>query len=164
MGIDKPGPEPTEEPNYTLTLTPEELKAKEDAAEAAMYEQYADMIAMFEDRGPIIPEVKRECEPEVVELETLFKDFELIYNIKELMAIEVLGPNGSPIRELRKYANRRKTDLFKRMKKLKNETNVSEEKMAEFIAKYDIINMAVGAILGDAIMGLLDHSHREVTL
>ncbi|MDD2656037.1 MAG: hypothetical protein PHQ18_00485 [Patescibacteria group bacterium] len=162
MGIDKPGPEPTEEP------TNDKLKeAKIDTEGIPNYteKQARELVEQAETRhAVVIPETKRDCEPEVAELETMFAEFESKHNLTELLAIDVMGPKGTPIREQRTLAHRDRTVIFTKMKKLKNETDISEGKMAEFIAKYDIINMAVGAIVGDVNIGKLDHSHREVTL
>lgn len=147
MGIDKPG-----QGEPTRVLTPEELKAQE---EAAMYAKYAELANYFEtERAPIIPETKRESGPEVAELEKMFEDFESNHNIDELLAITDLDQKDAANHPLRAPANKDRAIIFDKLKKIKNETNISDEEKDRLQAKYKIINQAIGAINN----GKVDHT------
>ena len=88
----------------------------------------------------------RECGPEIAEFEAMLVSFESAYSLAELHLIIELKPEDAP-----KYPceNRLKIALIPivaMLNKLKNETNITPEKLKELEAKYLRLSRAVGMI------------------
>ncbi|MFA7244695.1 MAG: hypothetical protein WC070_00765 [Candidatus Magasanikbacteria bacterium] len=142
MGIDKPGP------------TPEEINSQKEAAEADMYAAYAELAEIHEDKGPVIPETKRECREDIAELERMFDEFEQNHNIQKLMAIEELGPENSPQRNKRSPAKADLSTMYTKIQTIKNETNISDDELEKIRLRYEKFDQAIGIVN----RGKVDHT------
>ncbi len=94
---------------------------------------------------------KKECGPEIEELEKLFVSFETEHSLTELSLI--IDANVAKGNLLRDSAKKALGPITKKLDVLKKETNISLEKYDELEAKYKMYSKAVGMING----GKVDH-------
>lgn len=125
-------------------LTPEQLKEiqkKEDDAYLAAYmDKYADK---FEE---VAAENRRECEPEIAELETMFNIFEAGYPLEVLNTITTSEEAFEhPVREL---AIRAIKPINAKFNIIRDETNISSEKLEELEARRRKLANAIGRTFG----------------
>ncbi|MEK7586607.1 MAG: hypothetical protein AAB453_01930 [Patescibacteria group bacterium] len=94
----------------------------------------------------IAPENLRECGPEIAEFEAMLVSFESAYSLAELHLIIELKPEDAPKYPLRESAKIALIPIVAMLNKLKNETNITPEKLKELEAKYLRLSRAVGMI------------------
>ena len=105
----------------------------------------------------IPPEKRRECGPEVEELERMFEDFEKTHDLEALSVITDITtleeaqahPTWMPVQ-------RALHPIYAKFRVLKDETNITDEKHAELKAKWKRLTQAIGMIND----GKLDRSAR----
>jgi len=105
----------------------------------------------------IPPEKRRECGPEVAELEQMFEDFEKAHDLEALSAItDITTLEEAQAHPTWMPAQLALHPIYAKFRVLKDETNITEEKHAELKAKWKRISQAVGMIND----GKLDRSAR----
>ena len=105
----------------------------------------------------IPPEKRRECGPEVAELEQRFEDFEKAHDLEALSAItDITTLEEAQAHPTWMPAQRALHPIYAKFRVLKDETNITDEKHAELKAKWKRISQAVGMIND----GKLDRSAR----
>jgi hypothetical protein len=100
-------------------------------------------------KTPEIPkEEKRECGPDIAELETSFAKFEEEFDINELHAVTNPTPREFPKNSLRDAANERlkAMTINKKLRLLEETTDITADKLAELKAKSKRLADAVGVI------------------
>ena len=105
----------------------------------------------------IQPEKRRECGPEVEEVERMFEDLERTHDLEALSAIT----NIATLEEAQAHptwmpAQRALWPIYEKFRVLKDETNITDEKYAELKAKWKRLTQAIG-LIND---GKLDQSPR----
>ncbi len=104
-----------------------------------------------------IPEEKRrECGPEVEELEGMLESFEQNHDLAALHAITNLTPEEAPQHPTREPARQELMLIQNKLQRIKDETNITDEKYAELKAKRKRLFQAVGGIIDNVV----DHSER----
>ena len=84
-----------------------------------------------------IPAEKRwECDPEIEKLEEMFESFEQAHDIAALLAITNLTPAEAPHHPIREPAKQALNPIYKELKLIKDETNITPEKYAELKVKW----------------------------
>lgn len=129
-------------------------KIKEATDNKRLSREFEDLIQLFEARGPVIPEIKKECTEDIAELEKMFDEFGKKHNIQELMAIEELGPQESPQRNKRSSAKADLSTMYTKIQTIKNETDISAKQLEEIRIKYEKFDQAVGMVN----KGQVDHT------
>ncbi len=104
----------------------------------------------------IPPEKRRECGPEIEELEGMFENFEQAHDLAALHAITNLTPEEAPHHPVREPAKQALNPIYKKLCVIKDETNISGEKYTELKAKWKRLSQAVGMINNS----IVDHSER----
>ncbi|HUC31443.1 MAG TPA: hypothetical protein VMR99_02005 [Candidatus Paceibacterota bacterium] len=104
----------------------------------------------------IPPEKRRECGPEVEELEGMFQNFEQAHDLAALIAITDLTPAEAPNHPIREPAKAALNPIYKKLCLIKDETNITGEKYMELKAKWKRLSQAVGMINKN----IVDHSER----
>ena len=108
-------------------------------------EQAAFWLEKYQEEE-IAPEDRRECGPEVMELEELFTSFETTHNLGELHLITDLTPEEASKNLLREAAKADLIPIVELLNRLKEETNISGEDHNALKAKYRRFSQAVGII------------------
>ncbi len=96
-----------------------------------------------------------ECGPLITELENLFTEFKEKYSLEELNAITHLKFEDAKDHPLREPARLALAPIFKKFKEIKNETNISPQKLAELESVREELSRAVGIITS---AGVVDHT------
>jgi len=105
----------------------------------------------------IPPEKRRECGPEVKELERMFEDFERTHDPEALSAItDITTLEEAQAHPTWMPAQLALHPIYAKFRVLKDETNITDEKHAELKTKWKRLTQAVGMINN----GKLDHSPR----
>jgi hypothetical protein len=105
----------------------------------------------------IPPEKRRECGPEVEEIERMFGDFEKTHDLEALAAItDITSLEEAQAHPTWMPAQRALHPIYAKYRVLKDETNITDEKHAELKAKWKRLTRAVGMIND----GKLDRSPR----
>jgi len=91
------------------------------------------------ERMTKLPEKPRECEAEIKELEELFISFEAKHSVIDLMLVT------DPENPIQKPAQKDLEIFVKKLKILKEETNISTEKYNRLEEKYKYFALAVGS-------------------
>lgn len=100
----------------------------------------------------VIPEKeRRDCNQEVVELQTMFVAFEAKYPISELYAITNLRVEDAPNNLMREAAKEDLVPIVARLSILKKETNIASGRYEELDQHYTYLSKAVGMINGDKV-------------
>jgi len=129
----------------TLERGPEEqVFSDEERLEQLMKDHPELFIAPLESR--------RECGPEIEEFEKMIDAFEAKYPLAELYLIVDLSlekdPFHHPVREPAQLALK---PIYKKMRVLRDETNISPEKYKELEMRRNNISNAVGLKKGNKI-------------
>jgi hypothetical protein len=101
-------------------------------------------------------EKRRECGPEIEELEGMFESFEQTYDFAALHAVTNLTPAEAPHHPVREPAKQALNPIYKKLQLIKDETNVTPEKYAELKVKWKRLSQAVGMINNNVV----DHTER----
>jgi ferric-dicitrate binding protein FerR (iron transport regulator) len=105
----------------------------------------------------IPPEKRRECGPEVAELEQMFEDFEKTHDLEALSAItDITTLEEAQAHPTWMPAQRALHPIYAKFRVLKDETNITDEKHAELKAKWKRLTQTIGMIND----GKLDRSPR----
>jgi hypothetical protein len=104
----------------------------------------------------IPPEKRRECGPEVAELEEMFQSFEQKHDVAALYAITELTPDDAPKHPVREPAKLDLVPIYAKLRTILEETNITPEQYAELKAKWKHLTQAVGLINNNVV----DHSAR----
>jgi hypothetical protein len=103
------------------------------------------------------PEKRRECGPEVEELERMFDEFEKAHDLEALSAItDITTLEEAQAHPTWMPAQLASKPIYAKFRVLKDETNITEEKHAELKAKWKRLTQALGMIND----GKLDRSAR----
>ncbi|MFH0969458.1 MAG: hypothetical protein V1804_03045 [Patescibacteria group bacterium] len=94
----------------------------------------------------IAPENRRECDPEIAELEKLIDLFESEYSLEELHLIIDLTVEEAPQHPVREPASLALIPINAKLNSIKEETNISRKKHEELRARYTRLSKAVGII------------------
>lgn len=139
--------------NFEMGPSPEKKELTQEQEEQAAYWLEKNKYEVEEE---IKPEDRRECGPEVAELEELFTSFETAHNLEELhLFIDLdLTPENAPENLAREAAKRDLVPIVELLNKLKEETDISNENHNALKVKYRRFSQAVG-ILHE---GLIDHT------
>ena len=134
-------------------LTPEQLKIIQDKEDDAWLAQYMEENA---DKFKVIaPENRRESEPEIAEFEGMINAFEAEYSLEVLNAITTSEEAfDHPVREPAILAL---NPIDAKFNSLRDETNISPEKLEELEVRRKKLTNAVGAIFG----GVLDEDIKK---
>ncbi|MFA7191700.1 MAG: hypothetical protein WC089_00155 [Candidatus Paceibacterota bacterium] len=108
-------------------------------------ERCADWLARFPEKV-VSTEERRDAEKEIMEFEGFIINFEKTHSLSELNKIIDLNPEDSPNHPLREPARLALIPIVTLISTLKNETDISEEKLKELKSKYMILSRAVGMI------------------
>jgi len=117
----------------------------EENNEAKGDEMLADYLAKNPD-VVISPEDLREAGPEISQFENLITQFESTHDLEALHAITDLTPAEAPNQSIREPARIDLNPIVALFNTLKEETNISKERLDELKAKYKILSRAVGMI------------------
>jgi hypothetical protein len=98
-----------------------------------------------------IPEVKRECGPEIAEFESLIASFESTFSLEALHQIVDLTPADAPKHPIREPARVALIPIVKLLNALKDETDITPEKHADLKKEYKRLSQAVGMINRDKV-------------
>jgi hypothetical protein len=101
-------------------------------------------------------EKRRECGPEVEELEGMFENFEQTHDLAALYAITNLTLEEAPQHPIREPARQALMLIQNKLQRIKDETNITDEKYDELKATRKRLFQAVGAINNNVV----DHSER----
>jgi hypothetical protein len=101
-------------------------------------------------------EKRRECTPEVEELEGMFESFEQTHDLAALHAITNLTPEEALLHPVREPARQALMLIQNTLQRIKDETNISDEQYAELKATRKRLFQAVGSINNN----IVDHSER----
>lgn len=96
-----------------------------------------------------------ECGPLITELENLFTEFKENHSLEELNAITHLKFEDAKDHSVREPARLALAPIFKKFKEIKNETNISLQKLTELELQREELSRAVG-IINDK--GEVDHT------
>jgi hypothetical protein len=136
-----------------MSENPEKHNEEFNAEQQAIIDEQMAKYATEE----IPPEKRRECGPEVEELERMFDDFEKTHDLEVLSAItDITTLEEAQAHPIWMPAQRALHPIYAKFSVLKEETNISDEKHAELKARWKRISQAVGMINE----GKLDHSPR----
>ena len=117
----------------------------------------AELLALFMSDHPEVfakPETKRECGPEVAELEKLFTAFEAEHSLDALHAIVDLTPEEAPNHPVREPAKNALAPITQLFNTIKDKTNITPDALAILTAKRKRLSQAVGIIN----KGKVDHT------
>ncbi|PIP28262.1 MAG: hypothetical protein COX29_02060 [Candidatus Moranbacteria bacterium CG23_combo_of_CG06-09_8_20_14_all_35_22] len=130
-----------------MGLTPEQLKAMQDKEKAKEDAWLAQYIEENPDKfKEIAAEDRRECGPEIAEFETMLYVFEKEYSLEILNAITTSEEAfNHPIRE---PANLALKPIVAKFNSIKDETDISPEKLNELNMRRKKLVNAVGFING----------------
>lgn len=137
------------------TMNPAELEeiARREAETKAEAKWLEDMVALCQEQAT--PQVDRkECGPEVAELEKMFSDFEANHSTDELLLITDLTPEDAPNHPTREPAKIAVGEICNKLRTLEKETNIDAAKYQELNDRYRTLSRAVG-ILNN---GVVDHT------
>lgn len=104
----------------------------------------------------IPPEKRRECGPEVAEVEVMFEEFEKNHDLEALRAITDITLAEAQAHPTWMPAQLDLKLIWAKYRVLKDETNISDEKFVELKAKWKHLTEALGIINNNK----LDHSPR----
>ena len=130
----------------------EKLNQKEEAS-AEELERYNAWMADHPEEI-IAPENRVECAPAITEIETLFEDFEKKHDLSALHAIIKLTPKEAPDNQTREPARIALEAIVFKLNFLKEQTNITKEKLEELKGGYKKLSQAVGIINNN----IVDHT------
>ncbi|HEY5221391.1 MAG TPA: hypothetical protein VIJ29_04640 [Candidatus Paceibacterota bacterium] len=107
----------------------------------------------------IASEARRECGPEVAELEAMFASFEEAHDEQVLLALE--GPltvEESAIHPIRRPAQLALSAIMNKLNTIKEETNIPEEIFQELRARRKYLDNVVGSIVNEDGKYMLRHN------
>jgi len=104
----------------------------------------------------IPPEKRRECGPEIEELERMFRNFDQTHDVFALNAVTDLTPAEAPHHPVREPAKLDLIPMYAKLRTIYEETNITPEHYAELKAKWKHFSQAVGMINNNVV----DHSAR----
>ena len=122
-----------------IGLTPEQQQKAEDEER---YKYWMENHPEIE----IAPENRRECDPEITELEDMMTLFESNHSLTELYSIVDLVREEAPHHPVREPARVALNPILAKLHVIRDETNISLEKYDELRARWKKISDAVGMI------------------
>lgn len=135
-------------------MTIENSPSEEEVDTSGLTEEERAIVEGFEGHFPDknLPEnERRDCEPEIMELQKMFGQFEIEYGLDELSAITDLRLDNKDSEPIREPARVALIAITEQMNKLKQETNISSEQYEELNEQYQKFWKAVGVFKFDKL-------------